>query len=77
MTPKQNRYFFQVHISHEQFLRHYQGRSNAVQVISECGRRIRFPATRLRPLLRHDGIHGRYCLTVDSRNHFVSITPAP
>jgi hypothetical protein len=77
MKPKQKRYFFQLHISQEQFLRHYQGHSNAVQVLSECGRKIRFPASRLRPHLRHDGIHGRYCLTVDSRNRFVSITPVP
>ena len=77
MIPQHKCYFFQLHISQEQFLRHYQGHSNAVQVRSECGRRIRFPATRLRPLLGHNGIYGRYCLTVDHRNRFVSITPAP
>ncbi|MCW8858908.1 MAG: DUF2835 domain-containing protein [Deltaproteobacteria bacterium] len=71
-TPHQ-RFYFRLQISQDQFLRHYQGSANSVQVVSECGKKLRFPATRLRPLLMHNGIHGRFCLTVDTNKRFVSL----
>ena len=72
-TSPQQRFYFSLAISQDQFLRHYQGRANMVQVLSECGQSLRFPATRLRPLLTHSGIHGRFCLTVDNNNRFISL----
>ncbi|NOY13453.1 MAG: DUF2835 domain-containing protein [Deltaproteobacteria bacterium] len=72
-TTRQQQFRFSVHLSQQQFLRHYQGSVSAVQVLSECGRRLRFPASRLRPFLTHNGIHGRFQLTVDAENRFLSL----
>jgi len=74
MTATVNRhYFFHLQISQDQFLRHYQGAVNSIQVVSECGKTLRFPASRLRPLLSHNGIHGRFCLTISPENRFISL----
>ena len=70
-TEKQ--YFFRLQISQQQFLRYYQGSASSVQVVSECGKRLHFPAVRLRPFLSHTGINGRFLLTIDNNNRFVNL----
>jgi len=72
-TARQQQFRFSIRISQEEFIRHYQGSANAVQVLSECGRRLRFPASRLRPFLTHSGISGRFLLTVDADNRFLDL----
>ena len=69
----QQQYRFRIQISQMEFLRHYQGTASSVQVMSECGRRLRFPASRLRPFLTHTGISGRFVLTVDADNRFLDL----
>jgi len=66
-------YRFSIQISQDQFLRYYQGSAGAVQVYSECGQRLRFPASRLRPFLTHSGISGRFQLTVNAENRFIEL----
>lgn len=70
---RQKQFRFSIQLSQEQFLRHYQGTASSAQVYSECGQRLRFPASRLRPFLTHTGIHGRFLLTVDSQNRFLAM----
>ena len=72
-TTRKKLYRFSLQISQEQFLRYYQGSAGAVQVRSECGRRLHFPASRLRPFLTHSGIEGRFQLTVNAENRFVDL----
>lgn len=72
-TIQQKHFRFSLQISQEQFLRYYQGSAGAVQVYSECGQRLRFPASRLRPFLTHSGIQGRFQLTVTAGNRFVEL----
>jgi hypothetical protein len=72
-TPRHRQYTFRLQIGREQFLQHYQGIAASVQVVSECGKRLRFPAARLRPLLTHGGISGRFRLTIDNSNRFVNL----
>ena len=72
-TEHNRQFYFRLQISRQQFLRYYQGTAGAVQVVSECGKRLRFPATRLRPFLSHTGIKGRFLLTVDGNNHFIDL----
>jgi hypothetical protein len=60
-------------ISQQQFLRYYQGSANAIQVMSECGKRLHIPAVRVRPFLTHSGINGRFLLTIDSNNRFIDL----
>ncbi|MBW6509454.1 MAG: DUF2835 domain-containing protein [Desulfuromonadales bacterium] len=69
----QRQFFFSVHISQQEFLKYYQGAAEFALVTSECGRRLRFPALRLRPFLSHHGINGRFVLTVDKDNRFLSL----
>jgi len=69
----QQQFRFSLIISRQEFLRHYQGTASAVQVMSECGRRLRFPASRLRPFLTHTGINGRFVMTIDADNRFVEL----
>ena len=66
-------YRFRLQISQQEFLRYYSGEAMTIQVISECGRRLRFPASRLRPMLTAQGIRGRFCLTVDHNNRFLDL----
>ncbi len=74
MTPlPNNKFFFKLQISQQQYLQYYQGTANAVRVVSESGQKIQFPAIRLRPFLTHTGIHGRFCLTIDNNNRFVNL----
>ncbi len=67
------KYYFRLQISQQQYLQYYQGTANAVQVISESGQKIQFPAIRLRSFLTHQGIHGRFCLTLDGQNRFINL----
>ncbi|MDX2479674.1 MAG: DUF2835 domain-containing protein [Desulfuromusa sp.] len=66
-------YYFRLQISQQEFLRYYQGTASSAKVISECGKRLHFPATRLRPFLSHTGINGRFLLTIDSNNRFINL----
>jgi hypothetical protein len=72
-TESNRQFYFRLQISRQQFLRYYQGVAGTVQVISECGKRLHFPAMRLRPFLSHTGINGRFLLTVDGNNHFIAL----
>jgi hypothetical protein len=72
-TARQQQYRFSLQINSQQFQRYYQGTASSVQVHSHCGRRLRFPASRLRPFLTHAGISGTFVLTVDTNNRFLDL----
>jgi hypothetical protein len=72
-TTSRKQYYFRLQISQQQFLRYYQGSANAIQVVSECGKRLHLPAIRVRPFLTHSGINGRFLLTIDSNNRFIDL----
>ncbi len=73
MIARKQHFYFSLHINQQDFLRYYQGTARSVRVISECGKRLSFPASRLRPFLTHNGISGRFRLTTDSGNRFVEM----
>ncbi|MCK5826647.1 MAG: DUF2835 domain-containing protein [Desulfuromusa sp.] len=72
-TQTKKQFYFRLQISQQQYLQYYQGSANTVQVVSECGQKVKFPAIRLRPFLTHNGIHGRFCLTIDGNNRFTNL----
>jgi len=72
-TQSKKKFYFRLQISQQQYLQYYQGTANAVQAVSECGKRLKFPAVRLRPFLSHTGINGRFLLTVDRNNRFIDL----
>ncbi len=71
MAASEKKYLFRLRLSRRQFISYYQGTVSSVQVYSECGRSLRFPAHRLRSFLTANGISGRFALTVDRDNRFV------
>jgi len=72
-SVRQKRYRFSIQIDQQAYLRYYQGSACTVQVFSECGQRLRFPASRLRPFLTHTGIQGYFQLTVSPENRFIDL----
>ena len=72
-APRRQQFYFSLHIDQQQMIRYYQGSATTVQVMSECGRKLQFPAMRLRPFLAQNGISGRFLLTVDAANRFIKL----
>ncbi len=57
----------------QEFLPYYQGKIQAIIVMSTQGKRIQFPAMHLRKFLTSSGIHGKFCLETEN-NKFKSLT---
>jgi hypothetical protein len=66
-------YRFRLNISTEAYLRYYQGQSHFVQVQTEEGVRIKFPAEHLRPHITHDGIQGLFELESTDQGKFIAL----
>lgn len=65
---------FHLHIEYEEYLRFYQGAAENVRLRAENGQSVVFPANRLQPFVKHNGIHGYFEMTFDKNNKFVSLT---
>jgi predicted cupin superfamily sugar epimerase len=64
---------FWLHIPAEEVLRYYQGSATQVSVIAEDGRRIQFPAHRLRPFITQQGVSGHFEMRLESDNRFAGM----
>jgi len=64
---------FDINIPAEEILAYYQGIAKQVSVQAYDGRRIEFPAEKLRPFLEHRGVHGVFELEFDDRHRFVAL----
>lgn len=73
-TGRNKTYCFSLKINQQDYLRYYQGAASTIQVYTENGQRLRFPASRLRPFLTHTGISGCFQMTVSSDNRFLDLT---
>lgn len=69
-------YVVDLHISSSELMRYYRGAAAAVAASDQYGRRIRFPATALRPFVSHEGVHGRFVLDVGDDNRLRGIRAA-
>ena len=63
-----NQIRFSLDISSEDYLRYYRGSAHSVVVRAEDGRKVRFPASNLRPFVTREGVHGRFELLLDEEN---------
>ena len=52
-------------LSAEEFRQYYTGVARAIQVRSQDGRIVRFPAEAMRAYVQHDGVHGEFHLVFD------------
>jgi hypothetical protein len=64
---------FGLSINYEDYLSFYQGLASRVRLRADNGQIIVFPASRLKPFLDHTGVHGRFLITYDEHNKFVSL----
>jgi hypothetical protein len=64
---------FSLDISSDDYLRYYRGEAQMVQVVADDGRRIRFPASSLRPFVSRDGVRGAFEITLDGENRLLEL----
>ena len=64
---------FDINIPGEQILAYYQGIARQISVLAHDGRRIEFPADKLRPFLDHLGVKGVFELEFDDDHRFVAL----
>lgn len=62
-----------LHISADDYLRHYQGSVSQVSCEARDGRRVRFPSAILQRFVTHNGIRGSFALEVDDQFKLVGI----
>ena len=64
---------FRLHLNYDEFRAYYQGSASNVRLMSEEGLSIVFPASHLASFLKHDGVHGRFEISSDQNNKFISL----
>lgn len=62
-----------IRISADEYLKSYSGIARTVATRSRDGRRIRFPASILRPFVTRDGIEGSFIISFDEAQKFQEI----
>jgi len=64
---------FSIDISAEKYIAYYQGSAKFVQVITEEGLSLKFPASELQKFITHDGIQGRFEIVFNKQHKLVSM----
>lgn len=64
---------FDMNIPAKQVLAYYQGIAQQVSIVAYDGRRIEFPAEKLRPFMDHWGVRGVFELEFDDQHRFVAL----
>lgn len=64
---------FRLAISAERFLVVYKGHAKTISTTALDGRRIEFPAEKVKQFLTHDGIFGLFEMEVSDKHRFLSI----
>ena len=74
-SNKQPRFVrFHLSLDADKYLAYYQGKARNIVVRSIDNRSIRFPASAVRPFLKHDGIFGLFEIQFDENNKLVEVT---
>ena len=68
-----NEYYFELHISGNEYLRYYKGQAQSIVVTALDGRNVKFPATALREFVDELGVHGRFVLETDANNKLLGV----
>ena len=59
------------------FQSYYEGRVATIATMSDDGKRLRFPASILRPFVTHEGVVGHFILHTDDKGKLISIDRLP
>ncbi|WP_026180265.1 DUF2835 domain-containing protein [Hahella ganghwensis] len=62
-----------LHISADEYLKHYQRVASVVEVVSREGLRVHFPTGILQRFVTRDGIHGTFVIYFDDNSKFQNI----
>ena len=65
------RYYLDLDISREDYLRYYRGDAASVRAVDRQGRTVRFPASALRAHVTHSGVRGSFCLVTDNAHRLL------
>ena len=68
-----NQQNFRLNLSREEYLLYYRGNIKWIQVNSETGLKLKFPASCLSQFVTHTGVHGRFQLSFTEQGKFISI----
>jgi len=72
-----NRVIVDLRISADELLRYYRGQAGLVSCRARDGRRVRFPASLLRPYVERDGIYGSFLIRYSDQGKFQQIDKIP
>jgi hypothetical protein len=64
---------FSLSIPAEKYLSYYKGTTRWIQVKSFGGKRVRFPASALRPFVDDQGVEGTFEMMIDENNKLVEL----
>ncbi len=65
---------FFIELTDQEYLNYYAGDATSVQVRTEDGLRIQFPASALKPWITHNGIHGYFMIKFDKNYKLIELT---
>lgn len=68
-----NEYYFELHLSGNEYLRYYKGQAQSIVVTALDGRNLKFPASALREFIDEHGVHGRFVLETDEHNKLLGV----
>jgi len=64
---------FFIELSNQEYLNYYAGGATSVQVKTEEGLTIQFPASALKPWITHNGIHGFFMIKFDKNHKLIEL----
>lgn len=65
---------FFIELSDQEYLNYYAGDATSVQVKTEDGLIIQFPASALKPWITHNGIYGYFMIKFDKNHKLIELT---
>ncbi|MDH2431713.1 DUF2835 family protein [Pokkaliibacter sp. MBI-7] len=66
-------YRFSLNIPQDELMRMYRGQARFLRVRTDSGIVLQLGVDKLRPLVGHSGIQGRFVLRTDMNNGFISL----
>lgn len=64
---------FRIAINAEDFMEYYRGPGRNVQVCTDDGQNLRFPAGALQSFVTQEGVHGHFMIQFDDANRLIGI----
>ncbi|MBB1125324.1 DUF2835 family protein [Thiospirillum jenense] len=68
-----NTFFFSLKIHQDAFQAYYTGQARRVSVVAENGKRLELPAHVFRPFVNHQGVTGRFKVTIDDQYRLIQL----